>query len=190
MTGFDHFNVIGPIYDWIFGRGKVDHLVALTDISGQTRLLDIGGGTGRVSEHFQGQVKNIQVVDSARNMLKEARDRDLACVLALSECLPYRGRSYDRIIMVDALHHVADQMQTLREITRLLAPGGIAIIEEPDIHNFLVKIIALGEKIMLMRSHFLKPVRIAEMVLEIGGSDVVINKKKGIAWVIITRHIE
>jgi len=92
--------------------------------------------------------------------------------------------------MVDALHHVADQMQTLREITRLLAPGGIAIIEEPDIHNFLVKIIALGEKIMLMRSHFLKPERIAEMVLEIGGSDVVINKKKGIAWVIITRHIE
>jgi len=39
-------------------------------------------------------------------------------------------------------------------------PGGRIIIEEPDIRNFRVKLLALGEKLALMRSHFLSPQQI------------------------------
>ena len=47
--------------------------------------------------------------------------------------------------MVDALHHVADQEATIRELWRLLKPGGRIIIEEPDIRRFEVKLLALIE---------------------------------------------
>jgi demethylmenaquinone methyltransferase/2-methoxy-6-polyprenyl-1,4-benzoquinol methylase len=57
--------------------------------------------------------------------------------------------------MVDALHHVVDQGKTARELFRLLTPGGRIAVIEPDIHKPVVKIVALGEKMLLMRSHFL-----------------------------------
>jgi demethylmenaquinone methyltransferase/2-methoxy-6-polyprenyl-1,4-benzoquinol methylase len=65
--------------------------------------------------------------------------------------------------MVDALHHVSDQGQTVSELWRVLAPGGRLIIIEPDIHKFAIKLIAIGEKLLLMRSHFLPAERISAL---------------------------
>ncbi len=65
--------------------------------------------------------------------------------------------------MVDALHHVFNQRQTLAELWRVLAPGGRIVIIEPDIHKFAVKLIAVAEKILLMRSHFLPGEKIAAL---------------------------
>jgi len=62
--------------------------------------------------------------------------------------------------MVDALHHVADYHWTLDEIWRVLKPSGRIVIEEPDIRTFTTKIMALFEKLALMRSHFISPMRI------------------------------
>ena len=39
---------------------------------------------------------------------------------------------------------------------RVLKPGGRLVIEEPDIDTFAVKLVALAEKLALMRSHFLR----------------------------------
>ena len=61
--------------------------------------------------------------------------------------------------MVDALHHVINHGQTAREMYRVLKPGGRIVIEEPDIRSFYVKLIAVAEKLLLMRSHFLSPQR-------------------------------
>jgi len=61
------------------------------------------------------------------------------------------------------MHHVCDQKQTVQELYRVLAPGGRIVIEEPDLRHWAVKLIAVGEKLALMRSHFLSPPRIAEL---------------------------
>jgi len=59
---------------------------------------------------------------------------------------PIPPGSFERIIMVDALHHVIDQSQTARELLRLLAPGDRIVIIEPDIHKPIVKGIAFPKK--------------------------------------------
>ena len=68
--------------------------------------------------------------------------------------------------MVDALHHVLDQQQTGNELWRVLTPGGRLVIVEPDIHKFSVKMLALGEKMLLMRSHFLSGEEIGRLYSE------------------------
>ena len=68
--------------------------------------------------------------------------------------------------MIDALHHVINQRQTGKELWRVLAPGGRLVIVEPDIHKFSVKMLALGEKLLLMRSHFLTGEEIGSLFSE------------------------
>jgi demethylmenaquinone methyltransferase/2-methoxy-6-polyprenyl-1,4-benzoquinol methylase len=188
MRKFDHFNLIGPIYDWIFGGRNHDKLLAWVNLEPQARLLDLGGGTGRISMQFSDGYSEIIVADPAEKMLKEAHKKGLTTVNASAERLPFANGVFDRIFMVDVFHHVADQQQTMDEIWRTLAPGGRLVIEEPDILHWFVKLIALAEKLLLMRSHFLKP----QEILAMGSYDDVdnaqIDSEKGIAWVIIDKR--
>lgn len=190
MSKFDHFSIIGPIYDHIFGRHVNHEIVALAQLNAGDRVLDVGGGTGRVSILFAPKVKAVVVSDSAIGMVKQAKERGLCTVVSHAEKLPYAAGQFDRVIMVDAFHHVADQQTTLDEMWRMTAPGGKIIIEEPDIENFYVKLIAIGEKLLLMRSHFVRPVKIAEMGTRNRSAEVAIERKNGNAWIIITKMSE
>lgn len=188
MSGFNHFNFIGPIYDRTFGR-KVDReMLKLAEVESGQSLLDVGGGTGRVTILFKEITKNLLIADSASKMLHQAQEKDLRTVNSHSECLPFQNEIFDRVIMVDALHHVSNQQLTLNELWRVLAPGGRIIIEEPNIHNFIVKLVALGEKIALMRSRFISPEKIAEMCDFTEKESIQIHRKNGIAWIIITKN--
>lgn len=189
MANFNHFNFIGPIYDRIFGR-TIDHeILKLAMVQEDHTVLDVGGGTGRVTVLLKGKTRKLFIADSAIRMLREAQDKGMSCVNSNSELLPFSDGSFDRILIVDALHHVDNQQQTLNEMWRLLAPGGLMIIEEPDIRHILVKLIALGEKLLLMRSHFLKPKKIIDMCQFAPNALVEFQAGKGINWFIITRPI-
>jgi demethylmenaquinone methyltransferase/2-methoxy-6-polyprenyl-1,4-benzoquinol methylase len=58
---------------------------------------------------------------------------------------------------------VISQAETASELWRVLQPGGRIVIEEPDVRTWAVKLVALGEKLALMRSHFLSPPRVAAL---------------------------
>jgi demethylmenaquinone methyltransferase/2-methoxy-6-polyprenyl-1,4-benzoquinol methylase len=120
-------------------------------------------------------------------MLQEANKKEgLNPVCSHTELLPFPAGYFDRVIMVDALHHVCDQKETARELWRVLKPGGLIIIEEPDIRNLSVKLVALGEKVAFMRSHFLAP---AEIVALFDGDpgEIDVNLDRYIARVVIKK---
>lgn len=188
MDKFDHFNFFGPIYDWIFGGISNSVIYELANVKPDHALLDVGGGTGRVAVKFLPTAKRTIIADSALKMILEAQKKGITAVNAIAEKLPFNNKCFDRIIMVDALHHVFDQRQTLDEIWRLLKPGGRLVIEEPDIKNWFVKIIALGEKILLMQSHFLTPREIMAMCSFDDASNVELHSNKGMAWIIIVKN--
>jgi len=188
MAKFDHFDLISPLYDFIFGRRIDEEIVDLANISKDQIILDVGGGTGRVSVLFNMMVKKVIVADSSVNMLREAQEKGLTTVNSNSERLPFADGSIQRVIMVDAFHHVKNQHETLQEMWRVLDQDGIIVIEEPDIKNFYVKLIAVGEKLLLMRSHFVSPSRIAEMGDFDGRAAINIKRDKGIAWISIKKE--
>jgi ubiquinone/menaquinone biosynthesis C-methylase UbiE len=160
---FDHFNLIAKYYDRGIDFIPSEELIQLLGLPTKGSLLDAGGGTGRVAAALRTQAGRIVVSDPSRGMLRYAREKELVAICAPGEHLPFPSGSFDRILMVDAFHHVLDQGRTIDELWRVLQPGGRILIIEPDIHQFIVRLIALGEKILLMRSHFLSHEKITSL---------------------------
>ena len=115
------------------------------------------------------RVLQARVSQSLYKDLVDPIENSLQPTNAHAERLPFPADSFDRILMVDAFHHVCDQLQTAAELMRVLAPGGRLVVEEPDIGRFAVKLVALAEKLALMRSHFVRPAVIKEMFEARGG---------------------
>jgi len=180
---FDHFGVIAPIYARAT-YSSLDKMRELAALPTRGRLLDIGGGTGRVASALSDDVDEVVIVDVSLGMLKQTPHSTLRPVCSHSEYLPFPDNFFERIIMVDALHHVIDQRASAKEMFRVLKPGGRIVIEEPDIRTFGVKLIALAEKLLLMRSHFLSPLQIASLFPS-GGTNIVTEDLS--AWVVITK---
>ncbi len=152
----DHFRFFAPFYDHVFGRGvQPPHLLESLALPVSGWLLDAGGGTGRVSASVREQTGGVVIVDASRGMLQQAGQKDGLCpTLALAERLPFPDGQFERILIVDAFHHFHHQERAARELWRVLKPGGRLVLHEPNIARFAVKLIALGEKLLLMRSRF------------------------------------
>jgi len=112
-------------------------LVANLDLPRGARVLDVGGGSGWVSELLARFGFRPVVIDLAKPLLRLARrrfdDRQLRAGVAAADmtALPFLGGSVDGAIAIDALHHVEDLGGVLREIRRVLVPGGQFLIGEP-----------------------------------------------------------
>jgi ubiquinone/menaquinone biosynthesis C-methylase UbiE len=189
MAGLDHFGFIAPWYDRFASTPDPVDLLRLVDMPTGGSLLDAGGGTGRIAQAFTGKGWQIFLADASLRMASMAATKPpIRAACAAVEALPFPQAAFDRIIMVDALHHVASQTKTARELWRLLKPGGKLVIEEPDIASGWVKLIALGEKILLMRSRFLNARSIAALFNGLP-AEVSIERKNHTTWVVITRRI-
>ncbi len=180
-----HFNLIAPIYDHLIRFTRLETLLRILALPHPGRLLDAGGGTGRVTKALRPYVGDVIVADVSRGMLAQAKRKQLTAVLAASEHLPFPNQAFDRVLMVDALHHVVHQEQTALELYRVLKPGGRLVIEEPDLNTLPVKAIALLEKLMLMRSRFLPPERVARLFP--CEAQVTLERQEYIAWIIVEK---
>jgi demethylmenaquinone methyltransferase/2-methoxy-6-polyprenyl-1,4-benzoquinol methylase len=181
---FDHFDLIAPVFRRA-GYSSLETMRLLAGLPAKGRLLDVGGGTGRVADGLRGDVDEVVIVDSSLGMLKQTNRSALAPVRGGSEALPFADNSFERVIMVDALHHVIDQAASAREMLRVLKPGGRIVIQEPDIQSFGVKMIAAAEKLLLMRSHFLEAVSIARLFLPASAK---IQLENSNAWVVVEKQ--
>jgi len=164
IKSLDHFGFLAPFYDHVIHLESVEKIIACADLPTSDLLLDVGGGTGRVSGALKGMASSRVVADLSLGMLRQAAAKDgLQTVCSHSEMLPFADETFGRILMVDALHHVCDQSETAQELWRVLKRGGRIVLEEPNIHKFSIKLVALFEKLALMRSHFLSPEKIKEL---------------------------
>ena len=187
MPHFDHFDFLAPLYERFIRPKDPQEMWALVDLPVSGALLDAGGGTGRVAQFMSGKAHPVVVADLSCKMLAQARQKDgLHPVCSPTEKLPFADETFARIIMVDALHHVWDQRQTAAELWRVLQPGGRIVIEEPDVRTFPVKLIALAEKLALMRSHFLSPPGIVEL-FPYPDAGVRLETAQYNAWVIVEK---
>ncbi|GAB4424949.1 MAG: hypothetical protein Kow002_14490 [Anaerolineales bacterium] len=182
---FDHFDFIAPVFARV-GYASLETMLEMADLPTEGCVLDAGGGAGRVASLLCEHASDVIIADPSFGMLKQAHQIRLKLACSNSEALPFPGESFERVIMVDALHHVISQAESAREMYRVLKPGGKIVIEEPDIRTLGVKLIAVAEKLLLMRSHFLAPDKIAAL-FAFDSAKIEIHAANGNAWVVIEK---
>jgi SAM-dependent methyltransferase len=97
------------------------------------RVLDIGAGTGNVLAKFPATCVRVGI-DLSREMLTEARrtSPDLLLAVATADRLPFADGAFDLVVTYSTLHHLPDSLAALREMQRVLAPGGMLVLDHEE----------------------------------------------------------
>jgi SAM-dependent methyltransferase len=117
---------------WWFEGSMRFILSALNDTPARERgrILDAGCGTGGLLRHLAH--KNAWGVEIASDGIRLCRERGLGNVLQASiTALPFQTNSFDLVLSIDVLVHqwVPDDVGALREIHRVLVPGGFLLLQ-------------------------------------------------------------
>jgi SAM-dependent methyltransferase len=95
------------------------------------RILDVGCGTG-ANLVALGRFGEVEGVDISPDAIEFCRERGLNNVrLGQAERLPYEDRTFDIVTSFDMVEHLDDDLAGLREIRRVLRPGGRTLIFVP-----------------------------------------------------------
>jgi ubiquinone/menaquinone biosynthesis C-methylase UbiE len=112
-------------------------------------VLDIGCGTGRLLRKIRERDPNalLMGVDPAEGMIEKARQLmpDATFSVASAESLPLPDASVDLAFSTVSFHHWSDQVQGIREIRRVLRPGGQFLLADAAVPAFLAKMIRHGQ---------------------------------------------
>lgn len=104
------------------------------------RILDLGCGTGYYLFLLSNLPVDLELVglDNDKKALDEAKNsmanKKIKFVYGDSHYLPFDKNSFDKIIASEVFEHLDDDNKALREIFKILKPGGIFVISTPSIN--------------------------------------------------------
>jgi ubiquinone/menaquinone biosynthesis C-methylase UbiE len=101
------------------------------------RLLDSGCGTGHHMVPLRERGYEVAGVDASKEMLEHARINNPESLIleADVEEIPLPDASFDIILSVEVLRHLPRSAQTIAEMSRLLKPGGFALVTATPLLN-------------------------------------------------------
>lgn len=141
----ENFDRIATAYDESLPAHVVAHyLEKRTDfVAGccpPGRGLDVGCGTGVLAARLAGRGFEMTGLDPSAGMLEVmgAEHPEVAAVRGSGDELPFEADSFDLVLTVAALHHIADPAAvraTLAEMVRVCRPGGRIVVWDHNPRN-------------------------------------------------------
>jgi SAM-dependent methyltransferase len=112
------------------------------------RVLDVGCGEGATLLHL-GAPSGAVGLDLFEKKLTHARKVLPGCrfVAGSADTLPFADASFDHVLVRDVIHHLDDPGPAMREIRRVLAPGGRVDVLEPCRYNPLIALHAITQPV-------------------------------------------
>jgi SAM-dependent methyltransferase len=132
----------------VFTEAKVAALLRLIrDRLGdpaQVRALDVGCGPGETDTYLAPLLGDLHGVDVSSGVIEAARERNggVSYQVYDGERLPYDSGSFDLAFAICVVHHVPpDSWQPfVRELARVVRPGGLAVLIEHNPYNPLTRL--------------------------------------------------
>jgi glycogen(starch) synthase len=109
---------------------------ALRGLAGK-RILDAGGGMGRLSIPLAGAGARATLLDLSAAMIQEARrrgegGRQPEALVADATRLPFRDGAFDAVVGLDLFCHLQDPQAGLAELKRVVRPGGKLLLDSTN----------------------------------------------------------
>lgn len=124
----ENFGLVHRIRCRLEARRLLSYGKHLGDVA---RILDVGCGDGfhlRLLKQYGRQGWKLEGVDTSERAAEAARDAGLKVHLGTVESADLPADSYDLVLLIATIEHVADPPAVLRAAARLLRPGGRAVI--------------------------------------------------------------
>jgi arsenite methyltransferase len=117
-------------------RGLNDRAIGLLDVKPGSRVLDLGFGGGVTFPALLERGAAVVGVDRARDMVDAAKVKHradveagrLTVLVGEVETLPLQDAALDRVLTINTVYFWQDLAAGLRELHRVLAPGGMLVI--------------------------------------------------------------
>ena len=109
----------------------LEGVIAQLRLPARARILDAGCGSGRnmVELAHQGIVTGIELSETSVSL---ARERSVGEVIEGSVLeMPFAADSFELAASLDVIEHLEDDLGALRELRRVVAPGGALLITVP-----------------------------------------------------------
>lgn len=141
----EYFQQVAGSWDQIsagyFGKPVRDAAIAKAYLRPEMAVADIGSGTGFVAAGLAPLVKRVYVVDGSAAMLEVAKKNlsqfsNVEFHEADGSSLPFPEDSLDAVFANMYLHHTTDPLAAIREMVRVLRPGGRLVITDMDTHPY------------------------------------------------------
>jgi SAM-dependent methyltransferase len=127
-----HTHQVEDDHWWYRGRRRVlSRVIDGLDLPPRAKILDAGCGSGRnmVEMARYGEVTGIELSPAS---VAVARARNVGDVVEGSvEELPFDDDSFDFAVCLDVIEHLDDDLRTLRELRRVIRPGGRLLVTVP-----------------------------------------------------------
>ncbi len=147
------FNLLAPWYDRfrkIVESGEIveisQEIEKIERSNDRTlKILDVGGGTGNHWREKVSDGKDFYLLDENRSMLSHSEE-EIRAIQGDAQSTPFKEKTFDVVLCVDALHHFDDRLGSLEEMDRMLKPKGKIIFVDFDPENILTRGISLIER--------------------------------------------
>lgn len=110
-------------------------------LAAEGRVLDVGAGEGFFSQSMGELLRRRKVEPASRLQACDLfpgtfRYADLRCdPLDAADRFPYEDDSFDAAVSVEVVEHLENQFQFVRELHRVVKPGGRAFVSTPNLTN-------------------------------------------------------
>ncbi len=133
-----------PVAGWFYKKRLKDVLSSLGD-SERENLLEVGFGAGIFFPELKKRCRNIyglEVHDKTSEVYQSMSDFGIETDLKQGDILnmPYQDDFFDVVVSVSTLEHIKDLNKASDEITRILKPGGVAVLGFP-VRNIITDMI-------------------------------------------------
>jgi ubiquinone/menaquinone biosynthesis C-methylase UbiE len=130
-------NFVVKLQELIYTIGaakRVQVMSEYVDIRSEDVILDIGGNTGKVTEAYSNNCKEVIALEPKRNVVEYGKSRrpNIKFVEGEAENIPLPDAYFDKVVASASFHHFSDHDKALEEMKRVLKPDGKIIILEID----------------------------------------------------------